>query len=124
MPESKKLSELIEFLIVLHDEVRRLIPKDKKIPFVSEIEKVKNQIDQKFEELRCECNHPNILTVGNLEKSFVEHWLKKTKDKEECCLFESFRTKGKDEEYLYCSKHSYRGFPKTNSCWSEDGFMN
>lgn len=73
MPESKKLSELIEELIyfsnIFEDERKKEDGDGRKMRNANiTINKIKNQIDQKFEELRCECKKEKESNENDNEK--------------------------------------------------------
>lgn len=66
MPESKKLSELIDEFIDIKKQHSFYLENLKGVPIYiivnikNNLKKIQNQIDQKFEELKCECRKEEI----------------------------------------------------------------
>lgn len=94
MPESKKLSELINNLINVRNHFNDRVHKTTDFGELDSIRndqiKLLNQIDQKFEELRCSC-----------EKHKLKEW------KESLSLFEQVMESKKKEYPLFEGKNEF-----------------
>lgn len=126
MPESKKLSELIDDFIDVKKQYSFYLenPQDVPIYVVANIrdnfKRIQNQIDQKFEELRCECKKNKEWEVKEIhvptanKKIGYDHIKSILVDgNEECCMMEGLHFEYQDGKVVIirCSKHRYAKNP-------------
>lgn len=117
MPESKKLSELISDLSCFYARAEYIDDMSEYHKTIEIIGLIKNQIDQKFEELRCECKEDKdewevtYMGVPTSNRTVGKDKIRSTLPdiNENCCMREGIEFSYYDGNLttMKCSKHKY-----------------